>query len=253
MRQFWNVVKNEETGENELRIDGPITMQQGFWDWLFDRPDRSATALEKAIKSLKGNITVWVNSNGGEVFAASVIYTALKNHPGQVTVKIDGTAISAASVIAMAGDKILMSPTSVMMIHNPLTYAEGEVKDMQKAIGILTEVKESILNAYAKKTGLPKDEISSLMDDETWMSADKAIEMGFADGKLFDDEPGEEVTNSIIQGAKMVYNSIDKEELAIKLKQFLEQEVNIGAEDQPKDEVDLLMLKNQLSLEKSRY
>jgi ATP-dependent Clp protease protease subunit len=254
MRQFWNVIKNEETGENELRIDGPITMQQGFWDWLFDKPDRSATALEKAIKSLKGNITVWINSNGGEVFAASVIYTALKNHPGKVTVKIDGTAISAASVIAMAGDTILMSPTSVMMIHNPLTYAEGEVKDMQKAIDILTEVKESILNAYVKKTGLDKAEISTLMDSETWMSADKAIEMGFADGKLFDGEPDQSITNGIIQGARLVYNSIDKEELAIKLKQFLENEqLNNEAEGQPNNEVDFLMLRNQLNLEKARY
>jgi ATP-dependent Clp protease protease subunit len=254
MRQFWNVIKNEETGENELRIDGPITMQQGFWDWLFDKPDRSATALEKAIKSLKGNITVWVNSNGGEVFAASVIYTALKNHPGNVTVKIDGTAISAASVIAMAGDKVLMSPTSVMMIHNPLTHAEGEVKDMQKAIDILTEVKESILNAYTKKTGRNKADISQLMDSETWMSADKAIEMGFADGKLFDGEEDAAVTNNIIQGARLVYNSIDKEELAIKLKQFLENEQLINkADNQPNNEVDFLMLKNHIELEKSRF
>ena len=99
---------------------------------------------------MKGNITVWINSNGGEVFAASVIYTALKAHKGKVTVKVDGTAISAASVIAMAGDKILMSPTSVMMIHNPLTYAEGEVKDMQKAIDILTEVKEYLKCLHQK-------------------------------------------------------------------------------------------------------
>jgi ATP-dependent Clp protease protease subunit len=254
LREFWNVAKNEETGESELRIDGPITMQQGFWDWLFDKPDRSATALEKAIKSLNGNITVWINSNGGEVFAASVIYTALKNHPGKVTVKIDGTAISAASVIAMAGDKILMSPTSVMMIHNPLTVAEGEIKDMQKAIDILTQVKDSIVNAYEKKTGLSRDEISKLMDEETWMSADTAIEKGFADGKLFDEEPDQTVTNGIIQGAKMVYNSIDKEELAIKLKQFLEKEqLNNEAEDQPNNEADFLMLKNQLNLEKERY
>ena len=251
MRAFWNVAKNEETGENELRIDGPIRMEMGFWDWLFDKPDRSAPALEKAIKAMKGNITVWINSNGGEVFAASVIYTALKAHKGKVTVKVDGTAISAASVIAMAGDKILMSPTSVMMIHNPLTYAEGEVKDMQKAIDILTEVKESILNAYTKKTGLSKEVISAYMDEEKWMSADTAIELGFADGKLFDEEQADGVMNGIIQGAKLVYNSIDKEELAVKLKQFLENEKpNKEAEDQLK-EADFLMLK--LNLEKSRY
>ena len=127
---------------------------------VVDKPDRSATALEKAIKSMKGDITVWINSNGGEVFAASVIYTALKSHPGKVTVKIDGSAISAASVVAMAGDEILMSPTSILMIHNPWTFAEGEVKDMQKAIDLLSEVKESIMNAYTKKTGLSKEEVS---------------------------------------------------------------------------------------------
>ena len=139
----------------------------------------------------------------GKVFAASVIYTALKAHKGKVTVKVDGTAISAASVIAMAGDKILMSPTSVMMIHNPLTYAEGEVKDMQKAIDILTEVKESILNAYTKKTGLSKEVISAYMDEEKWMSADTAIELGFADGKLFDEKQDDGVMNGINQGRKI--------------------------------------------------
>ena len=162
---------------------------------------------------MKGNITVWINSNGGEVFAASVIYTALKAHKGKVTVKVDGTAISAASVIAMAGDKILMSPTSVMMIHNPLTYAEGEVKDMQKAIDILTEVKESILNAYTKKTGLSKEVISAYMDEEKWMSADTAIELGLPMANFSLTSAGRwgGVMNGIIQGARLVYNSIDKE------------------------------------------
>ena len=255
MRQFWNVTNNPDTGENELRIDGPITMEQGFWDWLFDKPDRSATGLEKAIKSFNGkDITVWVNSNGGECFAASVIYTALKNYKGKVTVKIDGTAISAASVIAMAGDEILMSPTSVMMIHNPLTVAQGEVKDMQKAIDILTEVKESILNAYVKKTNISREEISEMMDSEKWMSADTAIELGFADGKLFDETQNDDIVNGIIKGAKLVYNSIDKEELAIKLKQFLENEQPQNeANDQPDNEVDFLLLKNQIEIEKSRF
>jgi ATP-dependent Clp protease protease subunit len=255
LKQFWNVVNNSETGENELRIDGPITMEQGFWDWLFDKPDRSATGLEKAIKSLNGkDMTVWINSNGGECFAASVIYTALKNHKGKVTVKIDGTAISAASVIAMAGDEILMSPTSVMMIHNPLTVAQGEVKDMQKAIEILTEVKESILNAYVKKTNLSREEVSAMMDSEKWMSADTAIEMGFADGKLFDESQNDDVMNGIIKGAQLVYNSIDKEDLAIKLKQFLKNEQPYNeATDQPDNEVDFLMLKNKIEIEKSRF
>lgn len=254
MREFWNVAKNEETGKAELRIDGPITMQQGFWDWLFDKPDRSATALEKAIKSFNGeDLTVWINSTGGECFAASVIYTALKNYKGKVTVKIDGTAISAASVIAMAGDEVLMSPTSVMMIHNPLTVAQGEVKDMQKAIEILNTVKDSILNAYCKKTKKSRAEISRMMDEETWMSADAAIQNGFADGKLFEnDSPS--VSNDFISGAKIVYNSIDKEELAVKLKQFLEENPQSLHPSKDQSEADIfIQAKANLEIERMRY
>lgn len=257
MRTFWNVAKNEESGENELRIDGPIRMEQGFWDWLFNKPDRSATGLEKAIKAFAGkDITVWINSNGGECIAASVVYSALQNYEGKVTVKIDGSAISAASVIAMAGDEILMSPTAIMMIHNPLTEARGEVKDFQKAIEILTEVKESILNAYVKKTKLSRNEISDLMDSEKWMSADTAIRLGFADGKLFEEEleQSEEVENAIMKGARMVYNNLDPEDVLTKLKEFLEQEQNNGATNQQSEsEADFLMLKDQLELEKVRF
>ena len=145
-----------------------------FGRGIFGEEEQTAKGIREEIRKMDGqDITVWINSNGGECIAASVIYTALREHKGKVTVKVDGSAISAASVIAMAGDEILMSPTSVMMIHNPLTYAEGEVKDMEKAIRVLTEVKETIVNAYAAKTGKPREEISRLMDEETWMGAKK--------------------------------------------------------------------------------
>jgi ATP-dependent Clp protease protease subunit len=213
VKRFWNAIKNAETGENELRIDGEITMDQDFWGWLFGEEDtKSATALQKAINAFNGQpLTVWINSIGGEVYAASVIYTALRDYPGNVTVKIDGTAISAASVIAMAGDKILMSPTAVMMIHNPMTIAQGEEKDMKKAAAILAEVKETIMNAYTSKTGKSRKEISDLMDAETWMSANKAIEMGFADGMLFEENQAEDVINGYVRGAQLVYNRLDKQ------------------------------------------
>lgn len=122
----------------------------------------------------------------------------LKEYPGNVTIKIDGIAASAASLIAMAGDNILMSPVSMMMIHNPLTMAVGNADDMQKAAAMLDEVKESIINAYELKTGLSRAKLSHLMDDETWMNAVKAVELGFADGILYrdadekDEEPEEE-------------------------------------------------------------
>ena len=217
---FWNMVKNEDSGEEELHIDGEIRMDQSFWDWLLDKPDRSATGLEKAIKGAAGrNLVIWINSNGGSCAAASVIYSALMEHRrtgGTITAKIN-TAISAASVIAMAASQVLMSPTGIMMIHNPWTVAEGEERDMQKAAEVLGQVKESIINAYQAKTGKPREEISRLMDEETWMSAKKAVELGFADGMLYEEELGEETEDGLLRGAKQVYNSIPKETFAEKL------------------------------------
>ena len=129
-----------------------------------------------------GDITVWINSPGGDCVAAAQIYNMLMDYKGNVTVKIDGIAASAASVIAMAGTEVLMSPVSTMMIHNPATVAMGDHNDMQKAIEMLNEVKESIINAYEIKTGLSRAKLSHLMDSETWMNANKAVELGFADG-----------------------------------------------------------------------
>lgn len=113
--------------------------------------------------------------------AAAQIYNMLTNYKGKVTVKIDGIAASAASVIAMAGDTVLVSPVSMLMIHNPATIAWGDHAEMQKAIDMLSEVKESIINAYVLKTGLSRPKLSHLMDAETWMDANKAVELGFAD------------------------------------------------------------------------
>ena len=122
------------------------------------------------------------------MFAASQIYSMLKNHKGKVTVKIDGIAASAASVVAMAGDETLIAPTALMMIHDPSTCAMGNKSDMEKAIILLDEVKESIINAYETKSHLSRNKIAKLMSDETWLNAKKAHEMGFVDGILFADK-----------------------------------------------------------------
>ena len=132
-----------------------------------------------------GDVTVFINSPGGDVFAASQIYTMLRNHSGKVTVKIDGIAASAASVVAMAGEETLISPTGMLMCHNPMTCAMGNKADMEKAIALLDEVKESIINAYAEKSHLSRNKIARLMDEETWMNAEKALQLGFVDGILF--------------------------------------------------------------------
>lgn len=128
-----------------------------------------------------GDITVWINSPGGDCVAAAQIYNMLMDYKGNVTIKIDGIAASAASVISMAGTKVIVSPVSMMMIHNPMTVAFGNANEMEKAIAMLDEVKESIINAYEIKTGMSRAKLSHLMDAETWMNANMAVELGFAD------------------------------------------------------------------------
>ena len=179
MKKFWNFVKNEDTSETELLFNGPIS-EDTWWG------DEVTPALFRdELSKVSGNLTVWLNSPGGDVFAASQIYSMLKNHKGKVTVKIDGIAASAASVVAMAGDETLISPTGMLMCHNPMTCAMGNKADMEKAIALLDEVKESIINAYAEKSHLSRNKIARLMDEETWMNAEKALQLGFVDGILF--------------------------------------------------------------------
>ena len=160
--------------ERTLFLNGTIAEESWFDD------DVTPQLFRDELNAGNGDITVWINSPGGDCVAAAQIYNMLMNYKGNVTIKIDGIAASAASVIAMAGTKVIMSPVSMMMIHNPAT-AFGDSADMQKAIAMLDEVKESIINAYEIKTGLSRTKLSHLMDAETWMDANSAIEMGFAD------------------------------------------------------------------------
>lgn len=161
--------------ERILELNGTIAEESWFDD------DVTPQLFKDELNSGTGDITVWINSPGGDCVAAAQIYNMLSNYKGKVTVKIDGIAASAASVIAMAGDTVLVSPVSMLMIHNPATIAWGDHAEMQKAIDMLSEVKESIINAYVLKTGLSRPKLSRLMDAETWMDANKAVELGFAD------------------------------------------------------------------------
>ena len=161
--------------ERILELNGTIAEESWFDD------DVTPQLFKDELNSGTGDITVWINSPGGDCVAAAQIYNMLSNYKGKVTVKIDGIAASAASVIAMAGDTVLVSPVSMLMIHNPATIAWGDHAEMQKAMDMLSEVKESIINAYVLKTGLSRPKLSHLMDAETWMDANKAVELGFAD------------------------------------------------------------------------
>ena len=180
MNKFWNwtVTNNDEKTERILTLSGVIAEESWFDDEVTPKIFRDE------LMSGEGDITVWINSPGGDCIAAAKIYNMLLEYKGNVTIKIDGIAASAASVVAMAGNKVIMSPVSMLMIHNPMTMAAGDTTEMKKAISMLTEVKESIINAYELKTGMSRDKIAKLMDAESLMDANKAVELGFADEML---------------------------------------------------------------------
>lgn len=181
---MWRNQADENAPEARvLELNGTIASESWFDD------DVTPQMFKDELFAGEGDITVWINSPGGDCIAASQIYSMLMDYKGNVTVKIDGIAASAASVIAMAGNTVLMSPVSTMMIHNPATVAMGDHNEMQKAIEMLNEVKESIINAYEIKTGLSRAKLSHLMDSETWMNANKAVELGFADGIIARENP----------------------------------------------------------------
>ena len=182
-KKFW-AWKNMDGTESERALELYGTIAEESW---FD-DDVTPQMFRDELFAGSGPVTVWLNSPGGDCVAASQIYSMLMDYKGDVTIKIDGIAASAASVIAMAGTKVLMAPTALMMIHNPITMAYGNHDDMQKAIEMLDEVKESIINAYEIKTNLSRAKLSHLMDTETWMNANKAIELGFADDILEDEK-----------------------------------------------------------------
>ena len=180
MRHFWQWVKNEDKTRT-LFLEGIIAEESWFSDEV------TPAMFKEELFSGSGPILLHINSPGGDCIAASQIYTMLMDYPHDITVQIDGMAASAASVIAMAGTKVCMSPTSMIMIHNPFTCAIGDSDEMRKAIHMLDEVKESIINAYELKTGLSRTKLSHLMDSETWMNALKAKELGFCDEVLYTD------------------------------------------------------------------
>ncbi|NLK23281.1 MAG: Clp protease ClpP [Clostridiales bacterium] len=203
-RKFWNWIKNEDT--RTLFLNGEISNETWYGDEVTPK------IFKQELISGEGDITVWINSPGGDCFAAAQIYNMLMDYKGNVTVKIDGLAASAASVIAMAGTEVIMSPVAMMMIHNPMTVAIGDSSEMKKAIDMLSEVKESIINAYELKTSMNRTKISNLMDSESWFNAKKAVELGFADRIMFQEDKKEDNEVEAVMFSRMaVTNSlIDK-------------------------------------------
>lgn len=252
MGKFWNFIKNaatETTPESvELRIEGDIIDDDDAWlyEW-FGISATSPNVFKNELSQYSGkDITVWIDSYGGSVFAAAGIYNALKEHNGKVTVKIDGKAMSAASVIAMAGDEILMSPVAIMMIHNPLSAAQGYASDMRKMANVLDEVKESIINAYQAKTKKSRNKISTMMDDESYMSAKTAVKEGFADDILYNDsENQDDVSNFAFNRLAIQNSASDALKRMLDFKNLHKEEL----EPEPDNTSEIEKLKANLALE----
>ncbi|MGU8033002.1 head maturation protease, ClpP-related [Streptococcus suis] len=229
MHKFWNFT-DDDSGRT-LRIEGQIADETWFGDEV------TPQVFKNDLHAGNGDITLWINSPGGDVFAAAQIYNMLMDYKGDVHVVIDGLAASAASVIAMAGTTVSMSPVAMMMIHNPWTVAHGEAKDMQKVIEMLGEIKESIINAYELRTGLSRTKLSHLMDSESWFNAKKAVELGFADKILFDKQ-GEHGTD--IESYSFSRTAA-QQDLLIKMQAKLEVQ-------QPKKTIPINQLEKRLNL-----
>ena len=180
--KFWNLRRDEDAPEDGvLDIDGEIVAEKG---WFTPEGACVASEFRKALKGVH-NVTVHINSPGGDVMAGAEIYSALREHSmngeGSVHVIVTALAASAASVIAMAGDRISMHPVAYMMIHNPWTIAMGDAKELRKTAKTLDVISEGLISAYEKRTGKDREELKRMLEAETWMSAATCVEEGFAD------------------------------------------------------------------------
>ena len=177
-RKFWTLKAAEgEPKAGELMLYGEISEISWFGDEVTPQEFKGDLDTLGEIEELR----VFINSGGGDVFAAQAIYSMLRRHGSRKIVYIDGLAASAASLVAMAGDRIVMPRNAMLMVHNPWALVIGESRDMRKMADSLDRIRESMIEAYREKTGAEHDYIVGLLDAETWMTAAEAVEMGFAD------------------------------------------------------------------------
>ncbi|EHD26166.1 Clp protease-like protein [Streptococcus satellite phage Javan746] len=182
----------------QIKIKGAIISNDSIP--MYQKAQKEYTALKDIKVPFPDKpLEVIINSGGGDVFTGSEIYSMLKNHKGHVTVKIVGVCASAASMVAMAGDTVEMSPTGLLMIHNAMGWTFGNTQEHEKQIKSLEEANDSIAKAYQNKTGLPLSEIRDLMKEETWFSCDKAIKYGFVDKEMFVNSISQSMVASVVQ------------------------------------------------------
>lgn len=251
MKKFWTFQNQKEDKKAELLIYGPVASSSWWGDEVTPKEFKKEMDALGEIDELN----VYINSDGGDAFAGQAIYSMLKRYKAQVNVYIDGLAASIASVIAMAGDRVYMPANAMMMVHNPWTFALGDAVDLRKMADDLDKVRESILTVYREKTGLEDKKLIEIMDSETWMTAQEAIDYGFIDGI----EEQKQVAASLNAGKfvvngqemnleryknppKMLINAAKKEE---------KPEKRLKIENEPGDR--LFLLQKIIELKKKKY
>lgn len=248
--KFWDFIPGTETTPPEMLLYGPISSQQSWWE---DRVTPQQFNKELAALGDVPEIVVRINSGGGDVFAANAIFTRLKDHTAKITVKIDGWAASAATIIAMAGDTIKIARNGVFMIHDPAmtVWDTFRAEDFEKMADELKVIKQSIVNTYAMKTGMGADAIAALMSEEKWWTGDEAVTNGFCDELMFEE------ANTVIENAsKIVVNSTPIDISAFKTvpKVLLNSPHNPGglinnsaaAKTKPKEEKEMAAAENNI-------
>lgn len=193
IKRYYSLYQDAENKTADIYIYGDITS----WPWI--ESDVSSYTLSKELQELDEdieNINIYINSYGGEVKEGLAIYNALKRHKAKVTTIVDGFACSIASVIFAAGDERVMSNTSLLMIHNAWSWAAGDSNDFKKEAEDLEKITEASVNAYMEIVNITKEELKEMMDEETWLSGEEALEMGFA-SQLVETEEKQAATQSI--------------------------------------------------------
>ncbi|GAC40851.1 ATP-dependent Clp protease [Paenibacillus popilliae ATCC 14706] len=196
----------------KVSIKGVIVSNDEYeiYDWFGIEAVCPNKVMEQ-IEAANGEpLEVDINSGGGDVCAGSEIYTALKEYRGDVTTRIVGLAASAASVAAMAGKKVVISPTAQMMIHNVWSWSRGDYRDHRHESGVLENCNKSIANAYILKSGMQQDEVLALMDEETWFTAQQALEKGLVDEIMFEDNSTPKLVASVYHTPMLPNSVIDK-------------------------------------------
>ncbi len=203
--KFWNFVEKSDE-EVELSLYGELVSQKSWWN---EEGEITATEFKEQLDQYKdkSKITLRVNSNGGDVFTGSAIYSLLKDCKAEITAKIDGMCMSAVTIPVMAADKILISAPGIFMIHDPLVGVCGyyNASELGKMINKLEVVKESIISTYVSRTGKTKDELKDLMTNELWLTGEDAVKEGFCDEVMYSQEEEE---SPVLNEDMLIFNSV---------------------------------------------